>query len=107
MGKLSRTKGHQFERDTANLFKEIFPNARRAVEDSVVNEGVDIANTGPFRVQCKRYKGSVPMSKIEEVDTTNGGIAVLVSRSDRERAKATLYLDDFLKLIKRQDWLDL
>ena len=105
MGKLSRTKGHSFEREIANKLKSIFPEARRAVEDAVVNKGIDIANSEPFFIQCKRYKGSVPMSKLEEVVVKEWDIPLLISRVDREREKVTMYLDDWLLVLEKLDML--
>ncbi len=102
-GRSARRKGHQFERDIARAFKAIFPTARRAVEDPVVGEGIDIANTEPFAIQCKRFKGPVPMSHLEEVKSRDGRIPLLVSRSDpipfqKGHTKVTMYLEDFLQL---------
>lgn len=99
-GRAARRKGHQFERDIANKFKPLFPKARRAVEDSVVNEGIDVANTEPFAIQCKRFKGSVPMSKLEEVKRVDGRVPILVSKSDMEPIKVTMYFDDFMKMLE-------
>lgn len=69
MGKRSRTKGHQFERDIASDLRSIYPKAKRHLEyqDGEAN-GVDIANAGRFKIQCKRSKSSVPMSKIQEIE---------------------------------------
>ena len=99
-GRSARRKGHQFERDIANEFRSVFPDARRAVEDPVVGEGIDITNTGPIAIQCKRFKGPIPMSHLEEVKQRSGRIPLLVSKSDRCRTKVTMYLEDFIKILQ-------
>jgi len=46
-GKMSRTKGHSYEREIANRFKDIYPNARRQLEYHEDDcHGVDIQDTG-------------------------------------------------------------
>lgn len=99
MGKLSRTKGHGYEREIAGKFREIFPEAKRKLEyqlDTCV--GVDLEGVGEYLVQCKRYLKYAPIAKIKEIKGT--GIHVLVTRGDRERDVACLYLEDFLALVK-------
>lgn len=104
MGKLSRTKGHQFERQVAIAFREIFPGAKRQLEyqEDECN-GIDLVNTGHYRVQCKAYKNYAPLSAIKEVecDELFGEIPVLVTKGDRERPLACLPLDEFLRLLKK------
>ena len=98
-----RTKGHAFEREVAKALKPIFPLARRQLEyhenDCL---GVDIANTGPYRIQCKRYKAYAPISKIEEVkaDELMGEVPILVTKADRGPVLAVLPFDELLRLIR-------
>jgi Holliday junction resolvase len=100
-GKTSRTKGHSFEREIAKTLKDegIFPDACRQLEyqENQCN-GVDLANTGKLRIQCKRMKSSVPISKIEEIKSD--GIHCLVSKTDRKPTYITLKFEDFLQIIK-------
>ena len=104
MGKLSRTKGLSFERQIAIKLREIFPNARRHLEyQSEEANGVDLVNTGAFRIQCKKLKKYAPITCIEEVvcDPVMGDIPVLITAGDNKPAMAVLPLDDFLKLISK------
>jgi len=98
LGKLSRTKGHSFERDIAKSLRHIFPKARRHLEyqDGEAN-GVDLSYTGDFRIQCKRSKTSIPIKKIKEIQPD--GIHLLVSKRDFEEEMVTMYWDDFLELL--------
>lgn len=98
MGKMSRTKGHAYEREIANALRPLFPEACRQLEYQE-GLGVDIANTGRLRIQCKRYKGYAPLSKIEEAD--NGeGIPVLVTRADRKKTLVALPWEDFIEILQ-------
>lgn len=102
MGKLSRTKGHSYEREIANEFKELFPNARRQLEYNEQDcNGIDLQDTGDFKIQCKRFKNYAPINCIEEVKTTSKyDIPMLVTKGDRKRSIACLYLDDLINILK-------
>lgn len=102
MGKKSRTKGHSYERATARKLRDVFPNAMRHLEyqTSEANKGIDLVNTGQLRIQCKRYKGYAPITKIFEVSGGEGEIPVLITKADRKPDMVVLSLDDFLKIIK-------
>jgi len=97
-GKRSRTKGHQFERDIAIIFRDIgFKDARRQLEYHLADcNGEDIANVGPFRIQCKRNKTYAPLSKIKEIQNKSG-IHLLITKADKEPAMVCLKLEDFVK----------
>lgn len=101
-GARSRRKGHSFERSVAILLRSIFPNARRQLEyheDDCL--GVDIQNTGHYRIQCKKLKKYAPITAITEVQCARelGEIPVLVTAGDGLEPMAVLPFDDFLKLI--------
>lgn len=101
MGRSARRKGHDFERWVANIFAKIYSKAKRHLEyqKSEAN-GIDIENTGPFKIQCKRYKTYAPINCIEEVSTNNpDDIPLLITKGDRKRAVVCLYLEDFTKII--------
>lgn len=100
-GAKSRRKGHGYERELANRFKEegIFPDAERKFEYRESDcTGVDLLNTGKLKIQAKRNKKYAPLSKIEEVEEE--GIPVLITKGDYKRDIVALYLDDFIKILK-------
>jgi hypothetical protein len=99
MGKLSRNKGVNYEREIARKFSKLFPKARRQLEyhEDDAN-GVDIQGTGKLKIQCKRGKKYAPITKIREIQPS--GIHLLVTKADRERDIVCLYLDDFLAIIE-------
>ena len=98
MSKLSRTKGHSFERWVAAKFRSIFPEVKRHLEfQKEEAQGFDLDNTGKLAIQCKAYKQYAPITKIEEVRAP-GKIPALVTKGDRKPAVICMYLDDFLKI---------
>ena len=108
-GSYSRRKGHSFEREVAIALRRVFPNAERLLEFQVSQaNGVDIKNTGPYRIQCKKMKKYAPLSKIKEVkcDEWLGEIPVLVTAGDSERRLACLPLDDFIDLLVKANVTD-
>ena len=100
-GNHSRNKGLNFERDTVKaLRKMVFPYAKRHLESQKEEaKGYDLDNTGPFKIQCKRYKKYCSVSKIKEVQTQPGEIPVLIQKADREETLVTMYEKDWLKLV--------
>lgn len=100
MSKLSRTKGHGFEREVARAFVAAgYDGARRQLEYHINDaQGVDLQGTGSWRVQCKRGRKYANPNKIEEIKDLTGK-PVLVTRADDKPALAVMRLEDFLALI--------
>lgn len=102
-GRRARTKGHSFERETAIALRHIFPDVRRHLEyqDAEAN-GIDLVNTGSFKIQCKKLKQYASVNTIEEVQAERalGDIPVLVTSADGKPAMAVLDFQDFVKLIE-------
>lgn len=107
-GSRSRRKGHQFERDVANMFKAVgYPQAQRQLEYQLNQcQGVDLAGTGPYRVQCKKLKSYASVNTITEIKDTTG-VPVLITAADRLEPMVVLPLKDFLQLIKVESGLTL
>lgn len=98
-GRHSRNKGHNFEREIAQLLKTVFPHVKRKLEYQASEAtGVDLEYTGNFKFQCKRLKTSVPIAKIEEIK--EDGVHVLVSKTDQKPIYATMKFEDFIKLLQ-------
>lgn len=102
-GRRARTKGHSFEREIAIQLRDIFPKARRHLEyqDAEAN-GVDLVETGRFRIQCKRLKKYASLTMIEEIqsDELSGEVPVLVTQGDGKPVLVALPLADFLCLLR-------
>lgn len=102
-GRYVRRRGHDFERWVAQKLRSVFPDSKRHLEYQVGEaNGIDIDNTGEFKIQCKRGKNYSPITAIEEVqlDPLDGGIPVLVTKGDNKPAMVCLPFDDFLRMIK-------
>lgn len=102
IGRMSRAKGHAFEREIAVRMREIFPDARRKLENHRADavEGVDIMFTGRYKIQCKRGRKYAPIGKIGEAkfDEILGDVPVLVTQGDRTTPMAVIPLEAFLEL---------
>ncbi len=100
-GRRSRTKGHSFEREVAAAFRLVFPEARRQLEYHVKDAlGVDLQETGPYRIQCKRLKKYASIAAINEVVSTPPHVRILVTRGDNTETMAVLPLTELIRLIK-------
>lgn len=98
MGKSERTKGHNFEREVAKAFRQLYPESMRQLEYQI-GLGVDV-KAGPFDIQCKRNKKWCPLSKIKEVPDSPGRVPLLVTKGDREKTLVAMELDVFLKILE-------
>ncbi len=104
MGKMARSKGHTFERLIAVMLRGIYPAARRHFESQKEEaNGVDLVNTGYYRLQCKRGRKYANLRAIKEVqaDEAMGEIPVLVTQGDRERILVAIPFEEFLRLISK------
>lgn len=105
-GKMARRKGHQFEREIAIALRLVFPKVRRHLEyqDAEAN-GVDLVETGLYRIQCKRGRKPASMSAIKEVvcDEELGEIPILVTQGDNERILAAMPFEVFLRLLQKTE----
>lgn len=103
-GRMSRAKGHAFERWCAQQFAKIYPGAKRHLEyQSSEAKGVDLDGTGAYRVQCKRGRRYASISAIKEVEICpiDGGVPVLVTKGDNEEPMVVLPFAHFLELIEQ------
>ncbi len=102
IGRMARRKGHAFERTVAILLRSVFPKVRRHLEyqDAEAN-GVDLVETGHYRIQCKRGRKPAPLSAIKEVqaDELLGEVPVLITQGDHERILVAIPFEEFLRLI--------
>lgn len=105
-GKLARRKGHAFEREIAKIFQQNgWPEAKRHLEYQAAEvQGVDLDNTWPFAVQCKRGRSYAPINKIFEVqESETGHVPLLVTKGDNQPIMAVLSLADLITLIRGEE----
>ena len=111
-GRASRLKGHNWERKVANIFKPIFPDAKRGFQTrGGTAEEPDVKGT-PFYIECKRMKRCNEIAALRQAETAlyeetecgtrrvDDRIPLADCKSDRQKATVTMYLEDFLPLIR-------
>ncbi len=102
MGAMQRRKGARFEREVANAFAILFPEAKRGIgqaRDS--GEVADVSGT-PFWPECKRGAGSTVDAALAQAlasKKVGSGPALAIVRRNGKRATASMYLEDFLFLL--------
>lgn len=104
-GKYARRKGLTFERELAIKLRTWFPKARRQLEfQADCALGVDLAETGNFKFQCKKLKGYASVNTINEIQCDRelmGDVPVLVTAADGLPAMVVMHLEDFLDLLPK------
>ena len=107
-GRSSRRKGHNFEREVANLFKEIMPgqNIRRGFQMRDGSEAPDVIMP-IFWPECKRGKKPNIRAALKQSanDAKKGYIPIAIVKDDREAATVTILLEDFLGIV--EEWWNL
>ncbi len=104
MGAMQRRKGKAFERTVANLFKPVFPTAKRTLtQQRDSGEAPDIEAPG-WWVEAKAHK-RVNIQKafaqaVNEVARAKSALTpVAVTKDNKAEIMATLRLKDFLRLV--------
>ena len=103
MGKASRRKGANYEREVANLFKEMgWSDAKRHLEyqSEEAAEGRDIDGTQPFAIQAKCWAKTPSITAIEEIELSEEytvPLAILKRSKVGEQPLevVVMYLEDF------------
>ena len=107
----ARRKGKSFEREVANAFKKVYPNARRGLGQArAAGEVPDVALAGPFWIECKAHKRPNIIHALEQAEGAleehlaerpgkGPSVPMAVTKADRTVPMVTLYLDAFLELL--------
>ena len=104
--KRARQKGLNFEREIATALRCVFPEAKRHLEFQFQEaHGIDLDNTGRFKIQCKKCIKYVSINTIFEIkyDELLGDVPVLVTAGDSQAAMAVLPFSDFVDLLLRTE----
>ena len=107
MGKSSRRKGAAYEREVANLFKELgWEDAKRHLEyqPDEAEEGRDLDGTQPFAVQAKCWGKTPSITAIEEITVSEEypiPLAILKRSATGQKPLevAVMRLEDFKMLL--------
>lgn len=109
-GRASRDKGHSYEREIAGrLREEVYDGdekVKRGLGQARQSGEVSDVQTPDFWIECKRMKRvniAKAMGQASEDVMKNSDayrIPVVVSKSDHEPATVTMFLEDWLELVK-------
>jgi len=101
-GRASRNKGATFERQVAEIFREIYPEARRGYQRRSGSDEPDVTGT-PWWIECKVGKGTPQVYRAwwQAMEATDGRACMVVSKQDRTEILVTLQLADLMALLQR------
>ncbi len=105
MGKMSRRKGAQYERDLANRWRDsgLWPDAKRGIGQTRAGGEVPDVEGTPFWIEAKRRKAhNIRASMQQAIDATDGRPPVVIARWDRDSADDAIVcmrLADFERLV--------
>ena len=101
-GKRSRDKGAAFERRTASILKQVFPEARRGVgQTQSASNGADVEGTA-FWVECKKgQRPNIQGAFKQALAAKDDRPILVVSMKDRDQPLYTIDEATFLALISK------
>lgn len=104
IGRKSRTKGAQGERDVANELRAIYPDAARGgllqTQYGTASNACDVEHT-PWWIEVKRgQRPNIQGAYDQATDATDGRPVLVVTRKDRSDWLCTMTLDQFKHLIE-------
>lgn len=103
---MQRTKGANYEREVARLYRKLgYKNARRKLDQYQISGGLDLDNTGHWKVQCKACKKLNFIAAYNEAKSECGetDIAVLHAKIDHKGSFVLLSESDFIELVKQAE----
>lgn len=99
MGSAERRKGHDFERKVAKELREIFPEAKRGLNQVRLGEGADVEIPW-FFIECKHHKVAPLRSALKQAqDNTDGRMPVAICKDDRADPIVLMTYEDFKKIL--------
>ncbi len=112
MGKRERQKGAAWERELGHLLSDIWPGAKRGIQQTrSASEEADCSGT-PFWVEAKVGKMQNPRAALRQaLDATDGRPVVAVVKDNGANGKrpafafACMMLDDWLDLVAEMEAL--
>lgn len=99
----ARTKGLTFERWCAEKLRPLFPRVKRHLEFQKEEAlGIDLDNTGSYKIQCKKWAAYAPINCLKEVQhcAELGDVPVLITAGDADPPVAVIPLEEFIRLVR-------
>lgn len=103
MGKSERTKGHNFERERRDWWRQMgYDQCHTSRYASRMHDDakVDLVNTGIFNEQCKYWQKQPNFFKTLSEMPDDSNINIVVHRKARQEATVTMTLNDFEEIMK-------
>lgn len=103
-GKRARRKGHQFERDMASLFTETLDfHCKRGLQSRDGAEAPDVIVPG-LHIECKKGLKTNIRAALKQAReaSRDGNKPVAICQDDRQEATVTMFLEDFMDLLKEK-----
>jgi hypothetical protein len=102
MGRSQRRKGQRGERETAILWRSVYPDARRGSQSRSGKDASDVEGT-PWWIECKTLARIAALRHLEQAEAdTDGRPCIVRLRRDRDTRAAVLLREDlFLELLQR------
>ena len=102
MGRSQRTKGQRGERETAVVWRDIYPDAHRGAQSRAGTDAPDIDGT-PWWIEVKTYARHACIRHLEQAEGDSDGRPCIVRlRENGDRRAAVLLREDlFLELLER------
>lgn len=102
MGRSQRRKGQRGERETAILWRSVYPDARRGSQSRSGKDASDVEGT-PWWIECKTLARIAALRHLEQAEAdTDGRPCVVRLRKDGDKRAAVLLREElFLELLQR------
>jgi len=108
-GRAARVKGATWERDVAKMLAEVLGDGvKRGLGQTRAGGEVPDVVAPPYWVECKRGKRTSPKAALAqaveamaESRSPEFTVPVAVCKDDRESPTVTLFLSDWLELVRR------
>lgn len=103
MGKLSRTKGHNFEREISRILTDVTGFYwRRGLQSRDGEDAPDsFCDELPYHLECKRYKQKINLKAAfrQAVAACGDQTPIVVAREDRSESMVYMRLEDFIPIL--------
>ncbi len=98
----NRDAGNTYERDVAKRLRRYFPICGTSRNESKArdDQGVDLVNTGPLNIQCKRWRSAPSYHKVlKEMPEEAGQHNVIYHKRPHQGEVVVMRAEDFEEII--------
>lgn len=97
----SRSKGKRGELELANILKGYGYEARRGVQYKGGSDSPDVVGLPGIHIECKRVENlNIDKAMAQAINDCGNNVPVVIHRKNGMPWKATLLLDDFIRILK-------